>query len=152
FLIPFAVLLIWLFEFQAEAQQAAIYACVAVVVFGMLRSYKGHRMGLSDLVACFWETGRVTVELLLLLGAAGFVIGILNVTGLGFALTFFLVQLGGGNLALLLVIAAVACIILGMGMPTSGVYVLLAALIAPALIEAGIEPLAAHMFILYFGM
>ncbi|BBU56246.1 hypothetical protein KU6B_25110 [Mameliella alba] len=53
---------------------------------------------------------------------------------------------------LLLGISAVICIVLGMGMPTSGVYVLLAALVAPSLVEAGIDQIAAHLFILYFGM
>ena len=64
----------------------------------------------------------------------------------------FMIQLGGGQLFILLTIAAVICIILGMGMPTSGVYVLLAALVVPGLVEVGVLPLSAHMFILYFGM
>jgi TRAP-type uncharacterized transport system fused permease subunit len=84
--------------------------------------------------------------------AAGFITGILQATGLGFALTLLLVKLGGGNLIVLLIIAAMLCIVLGMGMPTIGVYVLLAVLIAPALVELGFSPLASHMFILYLGM
>jgi TRAP-type uncharacterized transport system fused permease subunit len=84
--------------------------------------------------------------------AAGFIMGILQLTGLSFALTLYLVDLGAGNVYLLLVIAAVLCIVLGMGMPTLGVYVLLAVLIVPALVETGIPPLAAHMFIIYLGM
>jgi TRAP-type uncharacterized transport system fused permease subunit len=88
----------------------------------------------------------------MIVAAAGFVIGILNKSGGGFALTLFLVKLGGGNLYILLLLAAIICIVLGMGMPTTGVYVLLAALVAPSLIEAGVAKLSAHMFILYFGM
>ena len=84
--------------------------------------------------------------------AAGYIMGILQITGLGFALTLSLVDLGAGNVYLLLLIAAVLCIVLGMGMPTLGVYVLLAVLIVPALVEVGVTPLAAHMFILYLGM
>jgi TRAP-type uncharacterized transport system fused permease subunit len=61
------------------------------------------------------------------------------------------VTLGGGTLIGLLVIAAIASIVLGMGMPTVGVYILLATLIAPALVELNIQPMAAHMFILYYG-
>ena len=83
---------------------------------------------------------------------AGFIIGTLQVTGLGFAFTLLIVELGGNNLFVLLLIAAILCIVLGMGMPTLGVYVLLAILVAPSLVEVGISPLAAHMFILYFGM
>ena len=84
--------------------------------------------------------------------AAGFIIGILNITGLGFGLTYLLVELGQGNLFLLLVISAVVCIVLGMGMPTVGVYLLLAVLVAPSLIQVGVEPIAAHLFIFYLGM
>jgi TRAP-type uncharacterized transport system fused permease subunit len=84
--------------------------------------------------------------------AAGMVIGVLNSSGLGFGLTLSLVQLAAGNLFVLLVLAGVVSIILGMGLPTVGVYILLATLVAPALIEMGIEPMAAHMFIMYYGM
>jgi len=80
------------------------------------------------------------------------VIGVLNVTGLSFNLTYALVQLGGGNVVVLLALSAVVCIVLGMGLPTLGVYVLLAALVAPALVQLGIEPIAAHLYVLYFGM
>jgi TRAP-type uncharacterized transport system fused permease subunit len=84
--------------------------------------------------------------------AAGLVIGVLNVSGLGFGLTLALVKLGGGNAFLLLLISAAVCILLGMGMPTAGVYILLSTLVAPALVEVGFLPMAAHLFILYFGM
>jgi TRAP-type uncharacterized transport system fused permease subunit len=92
------------------------------------------------------------VDLILVVAAAGFVIGILNITGLGFALTLVLVNAIGESLFLLLLVSAVICTLLGMGMPTSGVYVLLAALVAPSLVQAGVQPIAAHLFILYFGM
>jgi TRAP-type uncharacterized transport system fused permease subunit len=91
------------------------------------------------------------IDLFMIAAAAGAVIATLNYSGLGFSLTLALVQIAGGNLIVLLVIAAIACIILGMGMPTVGVYILLATLVAPALIEMKVDPMAAHMFILYFG-
>jgi TRAP-type uncharacterized transport system fused permease subunit len=96
-------------------------------------------------------TGQSVLELFMIGAAAGMVIGILNITGQGFGLTLSLVHLAGGDLFTLLVLAAIACIILGMGMPTVGVYILLATLVAPALIEMKIPPMAAHMFILYYG-
>jgi TRAP-type uncharacterized transport system fused permease subunit len=91
------------------------------------------------------------IDLFMIAAAAGAVIATLNYSGLGFSLTLALVQIAGGNLIVLLVIAAIACIILGMGMPTVGVYILLATLVAPALIEMKVDPRAAHMLILYFG-
>ncbi len=152
FIIPFAVLLYALYVRHDEAETAAMYAVLAIAILGAVRSYKGKRIGLSSLARSFWVAGLATAELVMIVAAAGFVIGILNKSGGGFALTLFLVQMGGGNLLLLLLIGGLICIVLGMGMPTTGVYVLLAALVAPALIEAGIDKLPAHMFILYFGM
>jgi len=152
FLVPFVVLLYALFQWNEEAEIAAIYACVSIIVLGMIFSYKGARLHPRDILGSFSATGSVMIELFMILGGAGFVIGVLNLTGLGFTLTLVLVQVGAGNLYVLLVVAALVCIVLGMGMPTSGVYILLATLVAPAIVKAGADPLAAHMFILYFGM
>lgn len=152
FAIPFGVLLAALFWFRYDPEDSALMAAVAIVAVGFLRPYRGDRLTLSRLGKVFVDTGTSMVDLILIVAAAGFVIGVLNVTGLGFALTLVLVDAVGQNVLLLLLVSAVICILLGMGMPTSGVYVLLAALVAPSLVEAGIEPVAAHLFILYFGM
>ncbi len=152
FLIPFAVLLYALFGMRLDPEDAALLASLAIAAAGFLRGYDGTRLSLKTLGAVFVDTGTSMVDLILVVAAAGFVIGVLNVTGLGFALTLVLVDAVGSSLFLLLMISAVVCIILGMGMPTSGVYVLLASLVAPSLVEAGVTPIAAHLFILYFGM
>jgi len=152
FSIPFAVLLAALFYWRMDPEDSALLASIAIVAVGFLRGYRGRRLTLASLGRVFVETGTGMVDLILVVASAGFVIGILNVTGLGFALTLVLVDTVGSNVVLLLLVSALICVILGMGMPTSGVYVLLAALVAPSLVEAGIQPIAAHLFILYFGM
>jgi len=152
FIIPFAVLLAALFWWRMDPEDSALLAAVAIVIVGFVRGYRGYRLTPRMLGRTFVETGTGMVDLILVVAAAGFVIGILNITGLGFALTLVLVDAVGSNAFLLLAVSAVICVILGMGMPTSGVYVLLAALVAPSLVEAGIDPIAAHLFILYFGM
>tara|TARA_R110002126_G_scaffold47512_17_gene133130 strand:+ start:3675 stop:5597 length:1923 start_codon:yes stop_codon:yes gene_type:complete len=152
FILPFAVLLVALFHLREEAEVAALYAAATILVLGAIRAYKGARITLRTLCSSFWNAGLATTELVMIVAAAGFVIGILNKTGGGFALTQYLVTLGGGNLFILLFIGGIVCIVLGMGMPTSGVYVLLAFLVAPGLIEAGVDKIPAHLFILYFGM
>jgi TRAP transporter 4TM/12TM fusion protein len=152
FIVPFAVLLWALFHLRMEPEIAALYAAATILVLGAVRSYKGMRVNWRNLLAAFYRAGLATTELVLIVAAAGFVIGVLNKTGGGFALTQSLVTLGGGNLFLLLLIGGIVCIVLGMGMPTSGVYVLLAFLVAPGLVEAGVERISAHLFILYFGM
>ncbi len=152
FLLPMLVLLLALFWFRFDPEGSALCASLTIVVIGFIRGYKTTRLTLKKLFDVFVETAYSVVDLILIVAAAGFVIGVLNATGLGFALTLLLVDSVGQNLVILLLSSAVICILLGMGMPTSGVYVLLAALIAPSLVEIGIEPLAAHLFILYFGM
>ncbi|MGE3246876.1 MAG: TRAP transporter permease, partial [Beijerinckiaceae bacterium] len=152
FPIPFAVVIYALFSWNESPETAALYAAIAMIVCGMLAGYNGKRMGFKDVFDAIVETGRASLEILTIAAAAGFIIGILNVTGLNFALTAALVSVGAGNLPLLLILAAAISIVLGMGMPTVGVYVLLAALVAPALIEAGVSAMAAHLFVMYFGM
>ena len=152
FLIPFAVLLFTMFYWEKSPEVAAISSSLAMFVVGMVRSYRGQRLGLGDFFGSLAGTGRSTTDLFMTLAAAGFVIGVLNATGLSFALTLVLVKLAGANLFVLLLVAGAIGIILGMGMPTTAVYILLATLIAPSIVETGVTKLAAHMFVLYFGM
>ena len=152
FIIPFVVLIASLFWFNHEPEESALYASVAFLVFGLAHGYQGKRMTLRDLFWSIAETGILAIDLIMIGAAVGFIIGILAKSGLGFALTLVLSQIGSGNFLLLLVLAAIVCIILGMGMPTIGVYVLVSALVAPAMVETGVSPMAAHMFVLYFGM
>jgi TRAP transporter 4TM/12TM fusion protein len=152
FLIPILVLIVMLFYFTSSPDRAAIVTTATIFVIGMVRGYGGARLRLRDLWHSLEATGRTTADLFMTLAAAGFVIGVLNLSGLGFALTVWLISLAGQHLWLLLVIAALVSLVLGMGMPTTAVYVLLAVLAGPSLVEAGVMKIAAHMFILYFGM
>jgi TRAP transporter 4TM/12TM fusion protein len=152
FIVPFAVLILALFRYNWQPEKAALVAAAVAAVLALLSGYQGRRPKLSELAATFAQTGRGVVDIILIGAGAGIVIGVLNVTGLSFNLTYLLVQIGSSSAALLLVLSAIVCIILGMGLPTLGVYVLLAALVAPALIQLGINPMAAHLFIFYFGM
>ena len=152
FLLPFAVLITALFTFNQPPERAALYGALAIAVGGLVRGYDGKRMKLSALWNSVRDTGKAVLDILLIVAAAGIVIGALNVSGLSFSLTLTLVQLGGDSLMVLLIVAAAIGIVLGMGMPTVGVNVLLATLIAPALVQAGVSLIAAHMFVLYFGM
>lgn len=152
FILPFAAIVSALFWFNQRAETAALWGAGAALLIGLTVGYGKTRMVLRDLWDAAVETGRSMTEIIMISAAAGFIIGVLNVTGLGFAATFALVDLGQGSLFLLLLISAVVCLILGMGMPTVGVYLLLAVLIAPSLIQSGVEPIAAHLFIFYLGM
>ena len=152
FPIPFAVLIVAMFSFNASPQAAALYASAVLIVSGVAFGYDGKRMRLSQVLTALKATGTAVVDLILICAVAGVVIGALNVSGLSFGLTLTLLEVGGQSLAILLVISAIIGIILGMGMPTVGVYVLLATLAAPGLVQLGVKPIAAHMFVMYFGM
>ena len=76
----------------------------------------------------------------------------MSVSGISFGLTLQLIALSGGSLFVLLLLTALISIILGMGMPTVSVYVLTASLLAPSIVKLGVLPMAAHMYVMYFGM
>jgi TRAP transporter 4TM/12TM fusion protein len=152
FPIAFAVLLVGLFFLNLQPEKAVMWAILGVIIPAVIFGFEGKRFGPGDLITALRETGHGALDLILICGAAGIVIGVLAISGLGYQLTFGLVQVGQGNLFLLLLLSAVVCIILGMGLPTVGVYVLLAALVAPSLVELGVQPLAAHLYVMYFGM
>lgn len=152
FILAFAALIYLLFWESWQPEKAALAATLVLIATSLILGYQGERPGLRKLFGALAGTGHAVIEIILISAASGIVIGVLNVTGLSFNLTYALVQIGGGSAILLLALSAIVCIILGMGLPTLGVYVLLAALVAPALIEVGIEPIAAHLYVLYFGM
>jgi TRAP-type uncharacterized transport system fused permease subunit len=139
------------FEGQPPAV-AAIWATGVLTIFGLAFSYKGRKIKPSDIYDVLATTGLVVIELLMIVAAAGFVIGVLHMTGLGPQLPTALIDMAGNNLWIVLAFAAVVCIILGMGMPTAAVYVVLVSIVAPALVEMNIPEMSAHMFIFYFGL
>jgi len=152
FLLPFMVLIYALFWLNWSPEKSALGAAVVLMVTGSTLGYGEKRLTWQAAVDALRGTGIASLDLLMIAAAAGFVIGVLNISSLGFSLTLALVQIGGDNVFLLLLLSAGVCIVLGMGMPTTGVYILLAALVAPSLIQVGIKPMAAHMFVMYFGM
>ena len=106
----------------------------------------------SRFLGALMETGRSMIEIAIVLAAAGIIVAVTNATGLGFNMALALTKLGGHSLALLLVVSAIVCVILGMGMPSVAAYTLVAVLVGPAIIQMGVVPLAAHLFIFYFAI
>jgi TRAP transporter 4TM/12TM fusion protein len=152
FALPFALLVVALFGFNQSPQFAALFAAALLLPLARVFGYRGERPRWSAFLAAVPRAGFLALDIILVCVAAGIVIGVLGSSGLGYNLTLVLVQLGQGNLPLLLLLTAVVCIVLGMGLPTVGVYVLLAALVAPALVKVGVSPIAAHLYVMYFGM
>jgi len=152
FSVPFIILITTIFWLNYPLEECGLFAVLSVIALSVTIGYKGKRLNIKELFQIMTTTGRIVLDMFLIGAAAGIVIGALNISGLGFGLTLSLIHIAGGNLLILLVLTAIVSIILGMGMPTLPVYILLATLVAPALIEMKIDPLAAHLFILYYGM
>jgi TRAP transporter 4TM/12TM fusion protein len=150
FVVPLMVLIALMFFLNRRAEEAGLIATLSALVVGFFTP--GIRVGPRAIFKILISMGRSMLEIAAITGLAGVVIGILQLTGLGFTLTLTLLNLGHSSAPLLLVLTAIVSIILGMGMPTTAVYVLLAVLVAPGLSKLGILPIAAHLFIFYFGM
>jgi TRAP transporter 4TM/12TM fusion protein len=151
FPIPFAVLVYLLFWGGEEADGAGLWTTAVALVLAIVFPFQGKRIGIRDIVEMLRDTGIAVVDLFMIGAASGIMIGALNYSGAGFTLSLVLIHMAAGSLFLLLVLSAIANIILGAGLPTVGCYILLATLVAPTLVQMGIDPMAAHMFILYYG-
>jgi len=152
FIVPFIVLLLALFFLNSPPEKAALFGALSIVALGLVFTYKGNRLNFTSTIKCCEKAGVASADIVIIGAAAGVILGILDATGLGFGLTLILVDVGENNLTLLLVLTAIISIILGMGMPTTAIYFLLALLVAPPLVKLGVQPIAAHLFVLYFGL
>lgn len=144
FVIPMGVL-IYLLVAGYTPFRAAFMATLTLIAVSAVR--KTSRIGLGGIWKSL-EAGAINAIMIgVACACAGIVVGSLEVTGLGISFVSILLKLSGGNFLLTLVLVMVACIILGMGMPTTAAYILAAMIGAPALVKLGIPPLAAHMFV-----
>jgi len=151
FVLPLAVLLYFLFWQGYNPGLSAMYAGITLLGLSIVRNRR--LPSKADWAEFVFGSGENLVPLILIAGGAGVVMGVLNATGLAFQLSIILTDLGqnAGIMAMLLLTAFIS-IILGMGMPTAAVYIVLATVVAPALVEMGIQPMAGHLFLFYFGL
>jgi TRAP transporter 4TM/12TM fusion protein len=152
FPLPFVVLVYALAMWNWPAEYAALAATAILICLSLIFGYKNQRVPIREITKAVVSTGGAVVDLILICAVAGMFIGILNISGLAFGLTLQLLAITGESLPMMLVVTALMAIVLGLGLPTVGVYIIMATLIAPALVKVGVEPMAAHMFLLYFGI
>ena len=129
---------------------AGLYALVLLLVFSFIR--KKTRMGAGSIVAALEEGGRSMVGIGLACACVGIIIGCFELTGIGDSLSRWAVSLSSEHLLFALPICALIAMILGMGVPTVMVFILMYMLAIPILIQLGIDPLAASFFAFYFGL
>ena len=130
--------------------RAVSAALAGIVVVGAFNPRT--RLSLRDVVQAFVKSARDVVSLVAASASVGIIIGIVTLTGIGTRLPATILPLAEQSLFLALVLIMVSSIVLGMGLPSAVCYLLLATLIGPVLGNLGVVPLAAHLFIFYFGM
>jgi TRAP transporter 4TM/12TM fusion protein len=145
-----ALLIVMLLHFKRESH-APFYATALLLVLNQLFS-KGNRWTLRTVADFLEVNGRTFVELAAILAGCGLLIGAFSMTGVVSSLANDLLRIAGDNAVLLLVMCAVTSLILGLGLTTTACYIFLAILIAPALEKLGLNKMAVHMFIFYWGM
>ncbi len=170
YLLP-VILLMWsLLVEELSAGLSAFYATVSLIVIlvtqkPLLALFRGQaqplsrlREGWHDLVSGLELGARNMIAIGIATASAGIVVGTVSVTGLGQVMSELVEVISAGNLIGMLVLVAIVCLILGMGMPTTASYIIVSTLMAPVIVELGSEtglvvPLvAAHMFVFYFGL
>jgi TRAP transporter 4TM/12TM fusion protein len=151
YVVPFAVLIYYLFGLGYNPGRSALYAALALFLLAIAKMRR--LPTLSEWRDYTLGSGESLIPLILIAGGAGVVIGVLNSTGLAFQLSILLTEIGNSHgLVVMLLLTAVISIVLGMGMPTAAVYIVLATVIAPAIVDMKVVPMAAHMFLFYFGL
>lgn len=149
-LVPLILLIYFLVVVRYTPTKAAVFAIAAVVLATLAR--RATWMGPQRLFEACRRGGFAMLEVAMACACAGLTIGVLMLTGLALRLSTIMIDLSGGNVFVLLLLTMGVSLILGMGLPTSAVYVVLATLVVPAMTEMGVDLMAAHMFVFYFGV
>ena len=149
FTIPIIVLIVVLI-YGYSPRIAVLYSLVATVVMSYFR--KGSRMTPSRILSALAKTTYNSIMVACACATAGIVIGVVLLTGMGGKITSLVVTVSAGSLLLALPLVMLASLLFGMGLPTVVCYVLLASTVVPSLINLGVTPMAAHLYIFYFGM
>jgi TRAP-type uncharacterized transport system fused permease subunit len=146
YILPVIVFLYFVSIKRYTAQASIFYAVVLLFVIGLLR--KEGRLNLKRLLIAFQIAMKVGTTIAPLFMAVGVVLACADITGLGIRFSTILVDTAGGNMSILLILTFITSFIMGTGMPVYACYFIIAILIAPALTDLGVLPIAAHLFVI----
>ncbi len=149
FVAVFVLLIVMLIYLKREVL-APFYATLLLVVINQTTS--SERWDLATLKDFVLSTGKLLAEITAILAGVGLIVGALSMTGMAGTFVNDLVFLAGGNTIVLLFMGALTSFIMGIGMTVTAAYIFLAIVLAPALVQGGLDPLASHLFIFYWGM
>lgn len=148
YLVPLVVL-IGLMVTGYSAQKSAFFAILISFVIGFIKNREN--MNAKRLLRALKESASGIGPIAAACMLAGIVMGIINMTGLGLKISSIIMEIADGRLIVALILAMLTSLVLGMGLPTSAAYMILAILVAPAIVKMGVTEIGAHLFILYFG-
>ena len=152
YLIPIAVL-IWLLIVEKKPPgMSAMYSAMVIVLSSFLSRDRANWLTPFRIINAFEQGVKRWMVVAAITGSVGIMIGALELSGVGIKLSGFIVDLAGGNLYLALFFIGAACLITGMGLDAIPAYITLATLMAPALIDLGVPMIAAHLFVVYWGL
>ena len=149
YIAAFLVLIFLLVYLQREAVAPFIATGLLLLLNQLSPEYRWDLKKAGNFLVA---TGKLLMELLTIMAGVGLIVGALSITGLSGTLVNDLLYLAGDSPLLLLIMGAFCSFILGIGMTVTAAYVFLAIVLAPALIQGGLEPMSVHLFILYWGM
>lgn len=149
--VPPVIVLIYLMAVsQFSAGRSAFWATLVLGIITMFK--KETRMNVKSTIKAFEDVGRVMCTVGAACAVAGVIMASIGLTGLGLKFAGTLVEISGGNTFLMLLLTSAALFVMGTGLPQVACYIILAVLAAPALIQGGIKPLAAHLFVYYWAI
>ena len=149
-LLPLIMLVVWVSGNYMTMQKAASYAIVLSIVVSLFD--RQNKITSKKLIDALEAGGRGTITVAAACGVAGIISGCITMTGLANELINGIIAIAGDKLIIALVLTMLCCIVLGMGVPTTANYCIMAATTAPILIRMGVPALAAHFFVFYFGI
>ena len=149
-LLPLVFLLYMLFFSGRTILFSAFLTILVTIVIAMLR--KSTRMSFRQILEALEEGTLSALSVAIACASVGVIVGVVTISGFGVTLASAIVALSGGVLFWTLVFTMVACLVLGMGLPSIPAYIITATMAAPALVTLGVEPLVAHLFVFYFGL
>lgn len=148
-LIPLAVLVVYMFGGYTPTKSAFIAIVVCLVINWFVKKY---RLSFKQWMEVLSRGALDALDLVVACALIGFIIGTASLTGLGIKVADIIISAAGANIFLALILTHIVCILLGMGLPTTAKYIVVAMIAVPALSELNIPPIAAHLFIFYFAI
>jgi TRAP transporter 4TM/12TM fusion protein len=143
------VILIYFLTILQSESQAPYYTSLMLIIIAMLT--KQNRLTWARVKEMMIDLGKTLSEMTAIIAGVGFIVGAFSMTGVSFSFSRELVALAGENVLLILIAGAITSFLLGMGMTVSACYIFLAIIMAPALVKLGVEPIAAHFFVMYWA-